>query len=853
MLLLSLLLLFLPGKDAGAVGISLNNNWQEQVTSSGTVVFAPLGSLTQYPGTLAELGILQAGIDTLGWLFGENVANPASTSPRALELYQPAGGLSLAINQQTNELAIGLGLSGGFPVFKGEPNGVSMAGAESVGGAVYLSSSVWFSGANQPVQINIQSGAEIQTNAPILNMIANNPAIQAAPPNSYLTISPGVNTGPINAGNINAANISAQAVTANNGLVVASSQAVFDGTATFNSGVFTGGGVFIPKLTQTPDVAQNWLNLGNDPNGNGGSLIMTSIGALPGATVYPFNALGTVGNPQGFLSGYGIYILSPSYSDPQGNVIDFISGGPTEFVSVVSTDPIGSPITSTGPQPSGWAVSAGPSANYSILIATTGATCIGQNCAAFNYIFDTMPEHQLEVHGDIFAQTDVTAVSSITASAFFGDGSHLTGITNASLLPSTNTWTGGNTFQAAVYVSSSEAVNNLYVGGSSQTDNGVFQVKNLIDFQNETTQLGGPSCNAAAPLSIYDVAIGSNALHNVGAATCESGGLSVGIGLGAGENLTAGGQNIMIGGYAGNGLHGTITGDTCLGTFSCGGTAGSVGGGDTIIGNHAYQAGQSGIIPPALALGGGGNVVLGLDAAAYPGGAGFETVIIGYQAGFNLGGASSDVIIGAGAGGLNGSGIPDPEGILIGAGVGLSAHNGINIGNVFYAQGTQPGNTPGADVNVSIGTTSATNGSYPSGVNFDVLGQVVASSYTLHENGKLINAFTKPFSFPVAFTWIGSATLTSGTTIFYNVPASSRTVANISGVVETAGVGGSGDSIVCHDSAGSVTLGFAAGAAKGTTTSIAANFAQNDPLFCYIETTATTQPTINVNLEIAPQ
>ncbi len=73
-------------------------------------------------------------------------------------------------------------------------------------------------------------------------------------------------------------------------------------------------------------------------------------------------------------------------------------------------------------------------------------------------------------HSSTFTATGTLVVgSSITASAFFGDGSHLTGVSGNALLTSTQTWSGGNTFTSSITTvgqihNSSATVNKLNAG-----------------------------------------------------------------------------------------------------------------------------------------------------------------------------------------------------------------------------------------------------------------------------------------------------------------------------------------------------------------------------------------------------
>jgi hypothetical protein len=64
----------------------------------------------------------------------------------------------------------------------------------------------------------------------------------------------------------------------------------------------------------------------------------------------------------------------------------------------------------------------------------------------------------------------ILASSSITASAFFGDGSHLSGVA----ANSTTTWTGSNTFTGAVHISTGFTINFAYNLGYTTTQSSLL-------------------------------------------------------------------------------------------------------------------------------------------------------------------------------------------------------------------------------------------------------------------------------------------------------------------------------------------------------------------------------------------
>lgn len=97
-----------------------------------------------------------------------------------------------------------------------------------------------------------------------------------------------------------------------------------------------------------------------------------------------------------------------------------------------------------------------------------------------------------------------------------------------------------------------------------------------------------------------------------------------------------------------------------------------------------------------------------------------------------------------------------------------------------------------------------------------------------------------------------TANLTSGVTFYAFTLPSAITLRTISTVVQVAGVGGSGDTIRCNDSAGTgieVTIGAAA--AAGTVTenlTSSANIAANARVNCHVESGAATKPNASIAL-----
>ena len=76
----------------------------------------------------------------------------------------------------------------------------------------------------------------------------------------------------------------------------------------------------------------------------------------------------------------------------------------------------------------------------------------------------TSPVQALDVTGSMVASGFLTAASSVTASAFFGDGSHLTGVAaHGASSSKDNNWSAPQTFQSSVTL----AANNFSVGGST--------------------------------------------------------------------------------------------------------------------------------------------------------------------------------------------------------------------------------------------------------------------------------------------------------------------------------------------------------------------------------------------------
>lgn len=203
--------------------------------------------------------------------------------------------------------------------------------------------------------------------------------------------------------------------------------ASFLSTTSIQGSLFTGGAVFISTITSTPDVAQNWLNLGNDVNGNGGSLVLTSIGSSPGVGIISFNAAGSLTNPSGFFSGFITYFIAPEYSDGAGKVQGGVGNTSEEFVAASSMVAVGSPIP-PGPAATGWSLTTvnqyGNPVN-DITVSTGGLVGIGPNFTTVypgffgpQYI---LPTHQLQVNGDIFSNFSMTA-TAVLSNSFYVNG-----------------------------------------------------------------------------------------------------------------------------------------------------------------------------------------------------------------------------------------------------------------------------------------------------------------------------------------------------------------------------------------------------------------------------------------------
>ena len=128
------------------------------------------------------------------------------------------------------------------------------------------------------------------------------------------------------------------------------------------------------------------------------------------------------------------------------------------------------------------------------------------------------PQHQLEVDGDIYSS------SSMTASAFFGDGSHLTGVSALGLLSSTNTWTAQQNYNNAVSVSSSVIAASFLGNGAGLTSLTGANVTGTVPLASSASYVtGSPQGSAISWSALQTFDSGITGSGNTGSLAAGSG------------------------------------------------------------------------------------------------------------------------------------------------------------------------------------------------------------------------------------------------------------------------------------------------------------------------------------------
>lgn len=389
--------------------------------------------------------------------------------------------------------------------------------------------------------------------------------------------------------------------------------------------------------------------------------------------------------------------------------------------------------------------------------------CLGAGCEGNSGVMiksadgiQFMPGGVLQTYID----TDGSIVhqSSFTANYIYGDGSHLTGLTGASLIAD-QTFSGINTFTSSVTSTGIMSAAQFDILGqkfawatssaSSNTVVGLTAAPSIVSTGTGNVIIGNNAGRTGTGISSNTV-IGSGAGQamttqakstfvgwNAGV-VATSGLFNTFVGSSAGSKVTTGSRDSYFGESSG-GLQ-TGSDNTCLGYSACSGISGATGGSNTSVGEYSSMSGikwtnnsNLGVSSLRNNRDGYANVVMGYSAAYGDYNSSFSsTVVLGATAGLVLStAASANILIGYGAGDSITTG---HDNIVIGYGQdtpSATSNSMLNIGGLIV------GDLAGSSATVN-GSLSATT-FYGSGAGLTGLpaGGVTVATFTvvLHSGG----------------------------------------------------------------------------------------------------------------------
>jgi len=248
---------------------------------------------------------------------------------------------------------------------------------------------------------------------------------------------------------------------------------------------------------------------------------------------------------------------------------------------------------------------------------------------------------------------------------------------------------------------------NTLIGEESGASLSTGDVNTFVGYQSgdATTTSGnnvgvGYASLTTNILSSKNVAIGNNALktHNLGSA---GDGLNVAIGHGAGESITTGVENTIVGALTGDALTtGELTAfgfragssvETGVGNVLVGALAG-----DKITSNNNTAVGSQAL---STAVGGHSNSCFGHDAGRT--GTGSRNTCVGNDAGSTISSTDDCTLIGSGAG--SGATMTGHDNVIVGAGAGTQITSGARNTILGTSAGSNSVNLVTGTENIMIG------------------------------------------------------------------------------------------------------------------------------------------------------
>lgn len=173
--------------------------------------------------------------------------------------------------------------------------------------------------------------------------------------------------------------------------------------------------------------------------------------------------------------------------------------------------------------------------------------------------------------------------------------------------------------------------------------------------------------------------------------------------------------------------------------------------------------------------------------------------------------------------------------------------NSILVALLLLA-GSARAQVSGGSPPATTAATLASLGAAASGANGDITSMTGLTSMKVGAAG--VSFSSGPVFQACGPIIVGS--LASGTTFMAFTPDAAITLIRITGTVEVAGIGGSGDTVKCNNAAGtglSVVMSAAAVAGTTGTSTGSSAIAYQGAVSCHIDSGAATRPIMNVCLE----